>query len=200
MSGAVERFPHIHHVVTHCGGCAPAVANRLIDRRPIVAAYTAMRQLGEAPSPTQIETLMGDAQRRAIEQLGTLHHDIALSSDAHVLAALTAVVPTSRLLLGTDFPMGQEIGIHITLSGLEGYDGFTDAERASVRSGNAARLFPRVEHLHPMVTASPRRRSRTSVRSSGGPARPQPSHIHQGPGRNGHRRFRHHIETLGVRG
>jgi hypothetical protein len=39
--------------------------------------------------------------------------------------------------------MGQEIGIHVTLSGLQRYEGFTDAQRAAVRSGNAARLFKR---------------------------------------------------------
>jgi 6-methylsalicylate decarboxylase len=143
MSGAVDRFPGIRHVVTHCGGCVAAVANRLIDRRPLVAAYTAMHEGGEEPSPTQIETLMRDAQRRAIEQLGALHYDIALSSDVHVLSALTALVPTGRLLLGTDFPMGQEIGIHVTLSGLQRYEGFTDAQRADVCSANAAQLFPR---------------------------------------------------------
>jgi aminocarboxymuconate-semialdehyde decarboxylase len=143
VSGAIERFPGIRHVVTHCGGCVPAVANRLIDRRPLVAAYTARRERGEEPSPTQIETLLHDAQQRAIQQLGALHYDIALSSDAHVLAGLTALVPTSRVLLGTDFPMGQEIGIHVTLSGLQRYEGFTDAQRAAVRSGNAARLFER---------------------------------------------------------
>jgi 6-methylsalicylate decarboxylase len=111
VSGTLERFPRIRHIVTHCGGCVPSVANRLIDRRPLVTTYTAMLQRGEVPSVERIETLMAEAQDEASRRLGTLHYDVALSSDPHVLAALTGVVRPSQLLLGTDFPMGQEIGV-----------------------------------------------------------------------------------------
>lgn len=62
VSGSLERFPRIRHVVTHCGGCVPAVANRLIDRQPIVAASTAMVQRGETPSIGTIEKLLADAE------------------------------------------------------------------------------------------------------------------------------------------
>jgi 6-methylsalicylate decarboxylase len=155
VSGAVERFPRIRHVVTHCGGCVPSVANRLIDRRPLVAAYTSMAQRGEAPRIEQIESLMLGAQREAIRRLSALHYDIALWSDAQVLAALTALVPPSQVLLGTDFPMGQEIGVHVTLDGLERYDGFTAAQRRAVRSTNAARLFPRFAQADAAVRRDP---------------------------------------------
>jgi predicted TIM-barrel fold metal-dependent hydrolase len=144
VSGALERFPRIRHIVTHCGGCVPSVANRLIDRRPLVAAYTAMVQRGEAPSIERIEALITDAQTEAAARLGALHYDIALSSDPNVLAALCDLVPPSQLLVGTDFPMGQGIGVHVTLTGLARSGGFSAAERRAVRSTNAGRLFPRL--------------------------------------------------------
>ena len=139
VSKTLDRFPAVRHIVTHCGGCVPSVANRLIDRRPLVSAYTT-----QTPSLRRIEEMLQIAQHDALESLDRLHYDVALSTDAHVLAALTDLVPSTQLLLGTDFPMGQEIGVRVTLTGLDHFDQFTEEERAGVRSENAARLFPRL--------------------------------------------------------
>ena len=66
---------------------------------------------GGAPSLERLEALLERAQLDAADALATLHYDVALSTDAQALGALTRLVPTSRLLLGTDYPMGQEIGV-----------------------------------------------------------------------------------------
>jgi predicted TIM-barrel fold metal-dependent hydrolase len=144
VSNALERFPRVRHVFTHSGGCVSSVAGRLIDRRPLVAAYATMAQEGALPSLERIEQLLEDAQRDAADELATLHYDIALSSDENALRGITRLVPIDRLLLGTDYPMAQEIGLHVTLTGLARFPGFTAADRAAISSSNAARLFPRL--------------------------------------------------------
>ena len=50
-----------------------------------------------------------------------------------------SLVPTSHLLLGTDFPFGQEIGLHYTLRGIVHYPRFTHDDRTAVLHGNAGR-------------------------------------------------------------
>jgi predicted TIM-barrel fold metal-dependent hydrolase len=144
VSRMPERFPRIRPVFTHSGGCVTSVAGRLIDRRPIVAEYTATAADGGAQSIERIEELLERAQLDAADALATFHYDVALSTDQQALAGLTRLVPTSRLLLGTDYPMGQEVGAHVTLHGVESFPGFTAADRVAVRSGNAAQLFPRL--------------------------------------------------------
>jgi predicted TIM-barrel fold metal-dependent hydrolase len=152
VSETLDRFPRVRHIVTHCGGCVSSLANRLIDRRPIVSAYTSMIKRGQTPSIERIEQLTGDAQRDALNHLAALHYDVALSTDEQALAALTNLVPADRLLLGTDFPMAQEIGVHLTLTGLARFQGFTAADRATLRSSNAARLFPRLASAARVMT------------------------------------------------
>jgi hypothetical protein len=72
----------------------------------------------------------------------------------HALGGLTRLVPTTQLLLGTDYPMAQEVGAHVTLTGVERFSGFTAADRVAVRSGNAARLFPRLGRSAPARAAA----------------------------------------------
>jgi hypothetical protein len=62
----------------------------------------------------------------------------------HALSGITRLVPIDRLLLGTDYPMAHEIGLHVTLTGLARFPGFTAADRAAISSSNGARLFPRL--------------------------------------------------------
>jgi predicted TIM-barrel fold metal-dependent hydrolase len=144
VSNVLERFPRVRHVFTHSGGCVSSVAGRLIDRKPLIAAYAATAEEGSSSSLERLEQLVDDAQHDAADELATLHYDVALSSDAHALSGITRLVPIDRLLLGTDYPMAREIGLHLTLRGLARIPGFTAAERAAIRSSNAARLFPRL--------------------------------------------------------
>ena len=103
-----------------------------------------MARGGGSPSLPVLEELLEDAQRDAADRLATLHYDVALSADANALSALTRLVPKDHLLLGTDYPMAQEVGLHVTLTGLARFPGFTSADRTRVESSNAARLFPRL--------------------------------------------------------
>ncbi|MFI5693850.1 amidohydrolase family protein [Kribbella sp. NPDC051586] len=137
-----RRFPRIRFLFTHSAACVPSVLHKLLDRKPMVASYQAYLQEHGTPPPVdellaQLRTAEDDARRR----VRSLYFDTALSTADAVLDALRTVVPTDHILLGTDFPFGQEIGLRYTLDGLSRYAGFTDAERERVLAGNAQKLL-----------------------------------------------------------
>ena len=137
-----QRFPAIRFVFTHSGTCVPSVAHKLVDRKPIVAAYTAhIRDHGSPPPVEDLLDQLNAAESAARQQIAQQYFDTALSTAAPVLDALTALVPTSHILLGTDFPFGQEVGLRYTLRGIEHYPGFNDDDRTAILRGNAADLF-----------------------------------------------------------
>jgi predicted TIM-barrel fold metal-dependent hydrolase len=137
-----DRFPDIRFVFTHSGSCVPSVAHKLINRKPMVAAYTAY--VGEHGQPPPVDDLLDQlaaAEAVARRQIAKLYFDTALSTAPAVLDALISLVPTSHLLLGTDFPFGQEIGLQYTLRGIERYPGFSDHDRTAVLADNANELL-----------------------------------------------------------
>jgi predicted TIM-barrel fold metal-dependent hydrolase len=137
-----ERFPDIRFVLTHSGSCVPSVAHKMINRRPMVAAYAAhIHDHGQPPPVEVLLDQLENAEARTRGQIAKLYFDTALSTAPHVLDALLSLVPASRLLFGTDFPFGQEIGLRYTLRGIVGYPSFSDEDRAAVLRRNAARLL-----------------------------------------------------------
>jgi predicted TIM-barrel fold metal-dependent hydrolase len=60
-----------------------------------------------------------------------------------VLRCLAEVAPVSRVLLGTDYPFAQEIGVALTTNGLRDHAGYDDADRRAIDRDNALTLFPR---------------------------------------------------------
>lgn len=127
---------------THSGSCVPSVAHKLIDRKSIVAAYTAYtREHGAPPPVDELLHQLNAAESAARQQIASLYFDTALSTAAPALDALTALVPTSHILLGTDFPFGQEVGLRYTLRGIERYPQFDDADRDAILRRNAIELL-----------------------------------------------------------
>jgi len=144
-SGTLKRYPNVRIVLSHAGGAVPLFADRLIDRSEILA-YVQKAQAGEAapPSPEMLERMMRAASEDAFELLRGLYYDTALSANPTVLSALQRLVPASRVLLGTDYPFAQEIGVRYALNGLAAYEGFGEAERAMIESGTALTLAHRL--------------------------------------------------------
>jgi predicted TIM-barrel fold metal-dependent hydrolase len=137
-----DRFPEIRFVFTHSGSCVPSVAHKLINRRPMVAAYAAHIQgHGQPPPVDELLIQLEKAEAVARRQVARLYFDTALSTAPHLLESLLALVPASHLLLGTDFPFGQEIGLRYTLRGIGHYPGFSDDDRAGVLRRNADLLL-----------------------------------------------------------
>ncbi|OBA88591.1 hypothetical protein A5662_02395 [Mycobacteriaceae bacterium 1482268.1] len=142
INDVLDRYPAIRFVFTHSGSCVPSVAHKLINRRPVVAAYTAyMRDHGKPPPVDELLDQLAAAEETARRQIARLYFDTALSTAPAVLDALTSLVPTSHILLGTDFPFGQEIGLHYTLRGISHYRRFSESDRAAILRGNASELL-----------------------------------------------------------
>jgi predicted TIM-barrel fold metal-dependent hydrolase len=142
INGTSDRFPDIRFVFTHSGSCVPSVAHKLIDRKPMVAAYTAyVRDHAQPPPVNDLLDQLDSAEHDARRKIADFYFDTALSTSSHVLDGLAAMVPTSHILLGTDFPFGQEIGLQYTLRGIERYEAFSEEDRTAVLGRNASELL-----------------------------------------------------------
>lgn len=136
-----ERFPRLRFIFTHSGACVPSVINKLIDRRPLVQSYTEhLRDHGTPPPVDLLLTELADAEAAAHRRVARLYFDVALSTSADSLRSLHSLVPTSQLLLGTDFPFGKEIGLRYTLRGLQDFGPYDGSDRDAIDHGNAAAL------------------------------------------------------------
>jgi len=99
---------------------------------------------------------LAEAQRDAADRLGRLYFDLALTSGDHALAALSTLAPPDHWLFGTDYPMAQEIGVHLTATVLDRWPGLTADERDAVRGTNPMRLLPRFDRrVSPVPRRSP---------------------------------------------
>jgi 6-methylsalicylate decarboxylase len=147
-SGTLKRYPNVRIILSHAGGAVPLFAERLIDRSEIVSLVQEA-QAGRAapPSLDTLERMLRAATEDAFELLRGLYYETALSANPTVLGALQRLVPASRVLLGTDFPFAQELGVRYSLDGLAAYEGFGEEERAIIESGTALTLFPCLRSL-----------------------------------------------------
>ena len=120
----------------------PLFADRLIDRSEIVALVQEARAGRAAlPSPETLERMMRAATEDVFELLRGLYYDTALSANPTVLGALQRLVSASHVLLGTDYPFAQEIGVRYSLDGLAAYEAFGEVEHEMIESGTALALF-----------------------------------------------------------
>jgi 6-methylsalicylate decarboxylase len=139
-----RRFPGIRFVFTHSAAGVPSVLHKMLDRKPMVDAYTAhIREHGTPPPVEDLLRQLHTAEDEARQRIRWLRFDTALSTATLVLDALTAIVPTTHILLGTDYPFGQEIGLRYTLDGIRHYSKFTGDDRTRVLTANAQSLFTR---------------------------------------------------------
>lgn len=126
FNGVTEKLPDIKFILSHAGGTLPMLAHRmsLFDKKT--------KQRGNYP-------------KGALHYIARFYYDTALSGHAAPLDALTAFVPPSQILFGTDYPyVSEEIAIAETL-GFEAYGKFDAATRALVDRGTAETLFPRLK-------------------------------------------------------
>ena len=147
VAGALRRHPNLRLILAHAGGTAPYVRDRILDRAPILRRMQRARE-GEASPPTaeELQGMVSEGLAESRSQLQNLFYDVTLSTNDTVLGCLHDLVPSSRILLGTDYPMAQEIGVASTLAGLEGHAGFDDDDRRAIESDSARQLFPRLNN------------------------------------------------------
>jgi aminocarboxymuconate-semialdehyde decarboxylase len=120
FSGVVERFPRIRWVLGHLGGTIPYLAERL--DRGYEAFPECRAHIGQPPS----------------SYLKRFYYD-TVNFDAGALRLALAFAGPGQILAGSDYP--HRIGsIPAMLSSLRGLD-VSEADRAGILGGNAARLF-----------------------------------------------------------
>jgi predicted TIM-barrel fold metal-dependent hydrolase len=123
FSGSLGRLGGIRFVFSHAGGTMPMLAGRIAEisrRQPRLAAAV----------PNGVEY-----------ELGRLHYEIANSASRPALAALTSLVPVTRILFGSDYPV---FPISMTAGGLAGA-GLSGADLQAIERDNALALFPRLK-------------------------------------------------------
>jgi predicted TIM-barrel fold metal-dependent hydrolase len=121
FGGTFSKFSDIRFIFTHAGGPLPVLAARLEQqmRHPEIAARI---------------------PRGLPYELKKLHYEVANSTiSAPAMAAITALVPPSQLLFGTDFPY---VAMEKTVGGLAELGYAPDMLRA-INRDNAEQLFPR---------------------------------------------------------
>lgn len=123
FSGTFSEFADIRFIFTHAGGPLPVLAARLDQqmRHPEIA---------------------NRIPKGLFYELKKLNYEVANSTvSPSAMAALTALVPPSQLLFGTDFPY---VEMEKTVDGLLELGYAPDMARA-INRDNAERLFPRLK-------------------------------------------------------
>ena len=123
LSGTFARLRDIKWLFSHAGGTIPMLAGR-------IDAFYSQRARGTSGS---------FAPDGVFAELQRLHYDTANATSKPAMAALMALVPTSQITFGSDYP-------YFPLSQIETIRkmGLAAADVAAIESGNATRLVPRL--------------------------------------------------------
>ena len=121
FSGTAARTPDLRYIFSHAGGTLPFLTERLLRM------------------PLQDAKLNARVPRGVLFELRRFFYDTAWSAHPSALAALTRLVDSSQVLLGSDYPYrsGED-----NVKGLLDH-GFAAADLQAITRGNALRLMPR---------------------------------------------------------
>ena len=123
FSGNAQKFRDIKWIFSHAGGTMPFLIERLV-RHPL---------LDPKVKPTVPEGTLAELRR--------FYYDTAQTSNKAAMSALSAIIPVSQIVFGTDYPYRTSID-HV--KGLKDAGVFSDAEIMEIERGNALKLLPRL--------------------------------------------------------
>jgi predicted TIM-barrel fold metal-dependent hydrolase len=123
FSGNAQKFRDIRWIFSHAGGTMPFLIERFV-RNPL---------LEPAAKPTVPDGTLAELKR--------FYYDTAQTANRAAMSALSAVIPTSQIVFGTDYPYRTSID-HV--KGLRAAGVFTDAQLMDIERGNALKLLPRL--------------------------------------------------------
>ncbi len=123
FSGNAQKFRDIRWIFSHAGGTMPFLIERFV-RNPLLDP----RAKAAAPEGT-------------LAELKRFYYDTAQTSNKSAMSALSAIIPVSQILFGTDFPYRTSID-HV--KGLREAGVFTDVQLMDIERGNALKLLPRL--------------------------------------------------------
>ncbi|MFM0284492.1 amidohydrolase family protein [Paraburkholderia sediminicola] len=128
VTGAKARYSNINVICAHAGGTIPFLAPRISILEP---------QFGAGPGR---ETLNST---EIMDGLSSFYFDLTAGTRPASLDGLGHLVPTSKLLMGFDYPMMPATEIAPAMTAFSNYRRFDASDRALITHGNALRLFPR---------------------------------------------------------
>jgi 6-methylsalicylate decarboxylase len=123
FSGNAQKFRDIRWIFSHAGGTMPFLIERFV-RNPLLDPNAK----GTVPEGT-------------LAELKRFYYDTAQTSNKGAMAALSAIIPVSQIVFGTDYPYRTSID-HV--KGLRDSGVFTDAQLMDIERGNALKLLPRL--------------------------------------------------------
>jgi predicted TIM-barrel fold metal-dependent hydrolase len=123
FTGNARRFRDIRWIFSHAGGTMPFLIERFV-RNPILVP---------ASAPLFPEGVAAELRR--------FYYDTAQVANPAAMSALSKVVPTSQIVLGTDFPYRTAID-HV--KGLRDCGVFDEAQLKMIERDNALGLLPRL--------------------------------------------------------
>jgi predicted TIM-barrel fold metal-dependent hydrolase len=123
FSGNAQKFRDIRWIFSHAGGTMPFLIERFV-RNPLLDRNAK----GTVPDGT-------------LAELKRFYYDTAQTSNKGSMAALSAIIPVSQIVFGTDYPYRTGID-HV--KGLRDSGVFTDAQLMDIERGNALKLLPRL--------------------------------------------------------
>lgn len=121
FQGGAAKFPDIRWIFSHSGGVTPFLLSRY--------------QREEVEKDRKAELPRG-----VMHELRKFYYDTAQGHHEGALKALLAIIPTSQVLFGTDYPFwdGRRVSGDLAKGGLSA------AELMAIDRDNALRLFPRL--------------------------------------------------------
>ncbi len=122
VGGTLQRCPDVRYLFSHGGGTLPMAAGRIA---------------GALRSRPDIQAIAPDGIDRQFQRL---FYDTANAFYAPTMAALSAYVPASQILFGSDYPY---LSLDQNLDGLDRL-ALPDARRAAILADNARALLPRL--------------------------------------------------------
>ena len=123
VPGNAQKFRDIKWIFSHAGGTMPFLIERFIGQPKIDA---------------KVKPAVPDG---ALAELVRFYYDTAQTANKASMSALTAIIPTSQILFGTDFPYRTAID-HV--KGLRSCGIFSDAQLKDIERENAVKLLPRL--------------------------------------------------------
>ncbi|KAL2842612.1 2-amino-3-carboxymuconate-6-semialdehyde decarboxylase [Aspergillus pseudodeflectus] len=109
-SNTTRRFPNVKRILSHAGGSLPYLISRVATISDASAAEgTSVGGFGKTGSEVR-------------EDFRSFYYDLALSSDPAVLDMLLQLVPSGRIVYGSDFPYARPNAITAFREDLDAYD------------------------------------------------------------------------------
>ena len=126
FGGAANKFPNIKWIWSHSGGTMPFLWSRFTRQK------VDMKEKAKEVLPNGV-----------LAEVKRFHYDTAQGHHEGAMAALRALIPTSQIMFGSDFPYRKGAEVKDGLAARS----FTAEERMAIDRGNALRIMPKLKTI-----------------------------------------------------